>query len=299
MSLVIRECTISELENSPNISALLEEYASESSIAGLPHPFAKADTYKHLEKSKAIHIVGAFSDDILAGYIIVLAPVLPHYSVRVAVGESFFVAKAYRKTGAGLKLLRQGEKYAREAGAVGMLMSAPINGSLAEVLPGVGYKETNRVFFKSMATEVCKTVPSMGEEAIKNVRELESMSLKMPQVDIKTSHTFHAGMYARTIMIPKNTILTGALIKIATLLIVQGNVIVYIGGESLKLNGYNVLPACENRKQAFYAVEDTYLTMVFPTKARDISEAEDEFTDEASMLMSRNADKIKNCGRIA
>jgi len=32
MSLIIRECTIAEIESAPNISQMLEEYASESSI---------------------------------------------------------------------------------------------------------------------------------------------------------------------------------------------------------------------------------------------------------------------------
>jgi len=153
MSLIIRKCTISELENASNIHELLEEYAVESSIKGLPHPFAKVDTYKHLESIGAIDVTAAFFEYLLIGYIIVLAPVLPHYSVKVAVGESFFVAKEYRKTGAGLKLLREAERYASDAGALGILISTPFGGDLAEVLPRVGYDETNRVFFKAIADD--------------------------------------------------------------------------------------------------------------------------------------------------
>lgn len=150
MSLVIRECTISELENAPNIAHVLDEYAAESAIEGLPHPFAKVDSYKHMEANGSIHTIGAFFEEKLAGYIIAFAPVLPHYSVRVAVVESFFVLKEYRKTGAGLKLLKEAEEHSLLAGALGVLVSAPFGGNLAEVLPHVGYTETSRVFFRKL-----------------------------------------------------------------------------------------------------------------------------------------------------
>jgi GNAT superfamily N-acetyltransferase len=73
---------------------------------------------------------------------------MPHYSVRIAVGESFFVSAEHRKTGAGLKLLKAAEDYAKEINSSGLLISAPLGGNLAEILPHVGYVETNRVFFK-------------------------------------------------------------------------------------------------------------------------------------------------------
>jgi GNAT superfamily N-acetyltransferase len=79
----------------------------------------------------------------------VLKPVIPHYGVAIAVTESFFVGKEYRKSGAGLKLLRAAEAHAE--GAPGLLVSAPVGGTLAEVLPHLGYRETNRVFFKELA----------------------------------------------------------------------------------------------------------------------------------------------------
>jgi len=153
MGLEIRNCSISELEKSPNISELLEEYVAESSIHGLPHPSAKVDIYKTLESVGAIRVIAAFYSDILIGYVIVLCSVLPHYSEIVATTESFFVAKKYRKTGAGLRLLREAEEYAKKNKSAGLLVSAPLGGVLAEVLPNFGYRETNRVFFRSFSHE--------------------------------------------------------------------------------------------------------------------------------------------------
>lgn len=134
---------------------------------------------------------------------------------------------------------------------------------------------------------VGNSLPSMNQEAIDKVRFLESLSLEIPQIDIPTLHVFHGGMYARTIMIPAGIMLTGALIKIATMLIIQGDVIVYIGDKNIEFHGYNVLPASADRKQAFLAQSDTYLTMIFPSNAKTIEIAEEEFTDESNLLISR------------
>lgn len=136
-------------------------------------------------------------------------------------------------------------------------------------------------------------IPAMSELAINNVRQLEELVLKVPQIKIPTNHLFHAGVYARTIMIPAGVILTGALIKIATVLVVSGDVIVYMGEKTKELHGYgNVLAASGGRKQAFVAITDTYLTMIFATKVKSVEAAEDEFTDEANLLFSRAPDAV-------
>jgi hypothetical protein len=86
---------------------------------------------------------------------------------------------------------------------------------------------------------------------------------------------------------PAGCLITGALIRIPTMLIFSGELVAYIGGDTIALNGYNVVPASANRKQAFYAVTNSYLTMLFATDAKTIEDAESEFTDEANLLMSR------------
>ena len=150
-SVAIAPCTISELENAPNMHELMEEYAAESAIEGLPHPSAKAEIYKRIEESGMLATIGAKIDQELIGFVLVLASVIPHYGVNIATTESFFVSKPYRKTGAGIKLLRAAEEHAKQVGSPGLLISAPFGGTLAEVLPRQGYVETNRVFMKRFA----------------------------------------------------------------------------------------------------------------------------------------------------
>ncbi|WP_369952278.1 hypothetical protein [Ralstonia syzygii] len=131
-------------------------------------------------------------------------------------------------------------------------------------------------------------IPAMSDDEVDQVRRLERALLSGgAQVELPTSHVLHAGMYSRTVHIPADIVLTGALIKVATLLIVSGDATVFVGSESVRLRGYHVLPASAGRKQAFIAHAETALTMLFPTRAQTVEEAETEFTDEANLLLSR------------
>lgn len=131
------------------------------------------------------------------------------------------------------------------------------------------------------------TIPTMTTQSIEAVRALETEALKLTQVQIPVNHVLHAGMYARTVMIPAGVMITGALIKVATALIVSGDATVYVGAKTIRLTGYNVMSSGAMRKQAFLAHADTHLTMIFPSSASTVEEAEDEFTDEAELLSSR------------
>lgn len=141
-------------------------------------------------------------------------------------------------------------------------------------------------------------IPSMGDTAIDRVRQLEELALTCPQIPAVTQHILHGGIYSRTIHIPQGAVLTGALVKIPTMLIVNGFVEVIIGDEAVTLEGHNIFAASANRKQAFIAIEDTTITMQFvdnretkpATDELDIQELEAMFTDEAHMLFSRRPD---------
>ena len=144
----------------------------------------------------------------------------------------------------------------------------------------------------SSLTTTDNRIGSMTPHEISRVQLLESKSLERTQAKIETQHVLHGGMYARTIVIPAGVMITGALIKRATILIVDGDVMVHVGSQTTHIKGYKVVAASGNRKQGFYANGDTFLTMVFPTAADDIHSAEEEFTNEASLLMSRNTDAV-------
>lgn len=137
-----------------------------------------------------------------------------------------------------------------------------------------------------------ETIPAIGDEALARLMDFEGRVLQAPQVPVCTDHVLHAGQYTRTLFMPQGMVITGALVKIPTTLIVQGDVLVSIGDEARRLKGYAVLAAAAHRKQAFVALEDTHLTMTFPTQAKTVEEAEREFTDDADRLASRLPEAI-------
>jgi hypothetical protein len=130
-------------------------------------------------------------------------------------------------------------------------------------------------------------IPAMAPQAIERVRALESAIAARPQFMVETDHVLHGGIYSRTVLVPAGAVIAGALIKIATTLIVSGDCTVFVGDDAVRLTGYRVLAASAGRKQAFVAHADTYLTMVFQTNAATVEQAEAEFTDEADKLISR------------
>ena len=67
-----------------------------------------------------------------------------------------------------------------------------------------------------------RPIGAMRAEQIAQVQALEAALLDLPQVEVQTQHVFHAGLYGRTITMPPGAVLTGALIKRSTLLIVAG-----------------------------------------------------------------------------
>jgi len=131
------------------------------------------------------------------------------------------------------------------------------------------------------------SLPAMSQESIDKVKMIENLSLQfLAQVDLPTANLIHGGMYARTLHMPAGTVLTGALLKVPTVLIVSGDCAVFIGEETIELRGYTVLPGSAGRKQMFYAHTDIDMTMLFPTNAKTVDECEREFTDEYELLMT-------------
>jgi hypothetical protein len=135
-------------------------------------------------------------------------------------------------------------------------------------------------------------LPAMGADAIAMVRRLEAEQRSDAPPTLKTHHVLHGGVYSRTVHLQPGAIITGALVKVPTTLTINGHVTAYIGGDTLELCGYNVIAASAGRKQAFAVHAPTDMTMAFATAATTVAEAEDEFTDEAHLLLSRQQTEV-------
>jgi hypothetical protein len=133
-------------------------------------------------------------------------------------------------------------------------------------------------------------LPPPSTEMLAKIHHVEDFILTLPQIDIQTEHVIHGGMYARTIRLAPEVVITGALYKVPTVVIVNGSCAVFAGDRWVQIEGYKVIAASKGRKQIFVTKEATEITMIFRTDAQTVEEAEYEFTDEAEKLMSRTQD---------
>jgi GNAT superfamily N-acetyltransferase len=129
---------------------LLAEYAAECSIPEIGTVNPQAETYAALEKAGVVQMFGAFYVEHMVGFASVLVTVLPHYGKKVATLESLFVSQANRSGGLGAHLISAVEEFARQAGCVAILYSAPAGGSLEKLLNlHKKYRHTNTVFCRA------------------------------------------------------------------------------------------------------------------------------------------------------
>lgn len=133
---------------------------------------------------------------------------------------------------------------------------------------------------------VGRAIPPTTAEGLVKINRVQERIREMPEAPVPTKHLIHGGMYARTVSMPKNMLITGALIKKATIVIVIGAAMAFVGDEWVEVQDC-VVPASAGRKQLFFALGPVELTMIFPTHAQTVEEAENEFTDEADLLLSR------------
>lgn len=124
------------------------------------------------------------------------------------------------------------------------------------------------------------TVPACTSDMLKATRALETFLKQLPQVYLEPEEILHAGCYVRTVRVPKGIILTGALIKAPTVLIVSGKMRMTVGNEVKVVDGYEIFQGAKGRKTVFESLEDAVITMFFATDAPDFKSALGEVVDE-------------------
>jgi GNAT superfamily N-acetyltransferase len=148
----IRRCRISEIMAAPNLSELVAAYSEECSLPELGSAEPQFDIYMSLDASGFFHPIAAFDDERIVGFIFPIVAKLPHYGVRAATIESFYVLKEYRAANVGLKLLAMAKEHARELGAKAMILSAPIGGVLSRLLDSLpDCRRSNAAYVTALA----------------------------------------------------------------------------------------------------------------------------------------------------
>lgn len=133
-------------------------------------------------------------------------------------------------------------------------------------------------------------LPATPPEIIEKIREIESrMRPHEHTLQVQTEHVLHAGVYSRTIRVRPSMAFTSVLIKIPTILIVNGKCCIFAGDRWHTSEGYAVIPASAGRKQIYVTLGPTEITMMFPTDVKTVREAEAQFTDEHENLLTRRS----------
>lgn len=149
--ITVQPRTVADMEREPNLFALFAEYAQESATPELGAPDVQLPMYRQMEAAGALQLLGAYQGETLVGFLVLIVSVVPHFGKCIASTESYFVTPSARRGGTGIKLLRAAEELARSVGAVAFFVSSPSNGRLAQVMPRMGYRETNRVYMRGLA----------------------------------------------------------------------------------------------------------------------------------------------------
>ena len=97
------------------------------------------ETYLRLEDAGKLLSLGVFDDDDLVGYSVNIVTRNPHYDVLVCQNDVLYLAPEHRLGPLGLRLIRDTERHAREAGALIMIWHARQGTSLDNILPRMRY----------------------------------------------------------------------------------------------------------------------------------------------------------------
>ena len=153
----------------------------------------------------------------------------------------------------------------------------------------------------ALTAPVASTLVPPSPDLLAKLAQAQAFILQCPQGEVITEHLLHGGMYARTIRRGPGMVSIGSLMLRATILLVHGDCSIIGGdGKRVDLTGYNIIPGCAGRKQLSVTHSPVEMTMIFPTQATTVEEAENEICAEADQLMSRkdnSKDKIMITGQ--
>lgn len=110
------------------------------------------------------------------------------------------------------------------------------------------------------------------------VKTLESMMKQYEQLDLPVKHHFSQGVYARELLIPKGTLLTGQIHKYAQLNIMsKGDLSVLTEDGVKRVQAPFTIVSPPGTKRIAYAHEDCVWTTIHGTELKDVEKIEEHF----------------------
>lgn len=133
-----------------------------------------------------------------------------------------------------------------------------------------------------------------AKDMIEYVNRLEQEINKLPQATVPVWHHFAPGMYARQMLIPKGTVLTGAVHKTEHLCIVSGVIDVTNDTGVIRIADQQyIFVSKPGVKRAGVALEDTYFTTVHATDETDLDKLVIELTESTSQQLLGGSENVQ------
>ena len=136
-----------------------------------------------------------------------------------------------------------------------------------------------------------------SDEIREAINSMELVMRLLPQVTIEPTHVFSKGLYARGILIPKGTILTGKVHRQDDLqVMVSGDILIKTEMGEKRLQGFNMFPSKAGYKQIGRALEDTRWITMHATDETDLDRLEKLlFEDEPKILDFKTGRPLDDC----
>lgn len=114
-----------------------------------------------------------------------------------------------------------------------------------------------------------------------SVMALKAEVLKLPQVELPTTHTFHGGMYCRQVWRPAGTVIIGKVHKKEHFyMVVEGTISVTTDDGVVTVTGPHLLCSTPGTARAVYAETDALCMTIHRTDAVDVEAAEADLVED-------------------
>lgn len=121
----------------------------------------------------------------------------------------------------------------------------------------------------------------------------EFMLQNTDQVQIKIDQDLCGNFYARHCLVPKDVVIVGALLKVPTAIIIDGDCIVYDGKETRRITGYKIIAGQAYRQSIFRAIEPTHITMLAMVNSTNLEDVQRQLTDQHMLLTNHRQELLK------
>lgn len=139
-----------------------------------------------------------------------------------------------------------------------------------------------------MLAEVAHSTPAVAEApSLRQIERFEAYLLQFEQREIELVHWLAGGQYFRQVLIPADTLATGAVhLADHISVMVYGDMTVSTDAGMQRVSGYQAWAGRAGFKRVGYAHADTLWLTVHRTDAQTVEQAEAELFADAPMLLS-------------